>query len=1770
MGPVNRTKASSPSPWIRWLLLLLLACLNTAAAQTSDHTAFFCPCLDRRAISFTFAMHYFYTTTSSGAQLRAGVEQAARDRGLRLREHLPVQVFSEMDAINFLNSEVQAGTSGIVTTLYSRAFITPLLAANEAGIPVYIVGGVDPDLLHELQSHEPATGPVRASLRYIGLPTVDVSVRLARQLIASGIMHVECVNSDVSSSIWYVHCRSIVQEFHNAGLSGNWQWRAPLIYDIRLFLEGIEVSLAGLPGRQIGIVTMDSAVYKLVKQRLRFSRKRDATVLVYETSTEVLGDIAKGRRVVALDPSFYSQSYLGLALASAERQTGQMVTSDVYLEPRIYGGQGNWSSPITAEVMQREICRASGNPVCRDPGVPPAMHAGCRCFDRRAVKYRVISGLAQRLAMVPLLWQGMVDAERDLPGSTFDWHLFQDMQVAVLSEYTNLLQGDRRSEYAGVISLDALAADLSVPLQMALRSVSASGLPLYLAYGKSTNLTTQGFLDQYGARSFVGVSPLEAGREIGRFAIGELERKHILGNNVVPILPWSWHLMEGLVVGAVGDDYRFAPHLWDIPVKGNPFDHTGAWQLFTNPGTGETVEIINGMLPILGDAFLPPLAQQLAIDEPPVDLLMMEAYQDVLIRKAVELVASLSDGFKYWRPPIQMVTHKCTAGLFLALARRGGVEGEEYFMGCMDEQPYLCTYLAANIAALEQQTGERVTGEVNTERLLKAGQLPAHFARRVECEMDGYNRAIENRELGQFYPVCDARKGCVRGGDAAPRYAEPCSGHGTCRFPKAPGVNKSLAPLTTFVDPSAGTCGCEFGWRGEYCEEQAGQVAVVSTDDGPHMLLVALLPAMLVVLVASCAGVFAWRVWHRPHDEGVLHDLLRRRGPPSGGGVIAEVVTDIEGSTSLWEWNPEVMKRSLAIHHRVLRSLLPKYHGYESDTEGDSFTLVFHDAIDALGWAMEVQRQLLFPAGSLGLPGGQPPPNPSSTGLPLLQHNGGNSVAFVEGHDPSHTRTSGSVGSAGTAAGSHSSGPSTVELMPKTATSSYQLVPKSSRDHMVRVATGGGVGMREGVATGTGSQTVPPASSQQSARLPGGGRQVMPAGRTHQHWPGLGTTRHEELVPAGSISPIALAGSSSHQLVPAATGVHGVGREGVPVGITGQSTAVPVDGGRIEDQLLPAGRINSEHHQLVPASSRASFILPTESRASFSGGVTDWPPELLLFEACREVSDPRDGCVIYRGVRVRMGIHMGVPDGCIMHPNGRQHYQGEVVEITKAIVGAAVSGGQVLMSMAAWRSLGTHVGNVVCHHMGLHELAERLPPIHLMQVLPAELAHRAVFHSLSSKQLSPSFFDAPGAEHCYRTGESPREPLVICFIYVGCARVLSRVPGYNDALGLFVAFVQERLGRYDAYECEEKDGSFVLAFASAVKAACFAEAVQREAMAIEWPESLLEHDVAAEVVKMGRGDGGSTRLECIVFRGFRLQIGMCMGVPSDCQPHMTTGRAAYFGAVVNRAARIAATAAPGQSLANQEVYESARGQTGDPLSLYEISSPALSLRLFPRTRKLAKSQLPPTNSDLDRKRPYNSIVEGGGDTRVLPPGTAASMLELSPRSAFKGQHRDVPSTRPEDRAKALPPKERFVAPETGTTTESWTPKSQSLVLAGGPALQSRDTASPVDASRSRSMGSKSGHKNSSGGGTSGSSGTSRNHGRSWGTNRPPLLAPDRELLTTEQERWEGLNREAMVAGLEEEDLEVLTHQELLMYTRHLLAGPHRHKRMQRRTTSSSM
>lgn len=44
------------------------------------------------------------------------------------------------------------------------------------------------------------------------------------------------------------------------------------------------------------------------------------------------------------------------------------------------------------------------------------------------------------------------------------------------------------------------------------------------------------------------------------------------------------------------------------------------------------------------------------------------------------------------------------------------------------------------------------------------------------------------------------------------------------------------------------------------------------------------------------------------------------------------------------------MQRALDTHDTVLRALLARYYGYEVTTEGDSFTMAFHDPVDAVSF----------------------------------------------------------------------------------------------------------------------------------------------------------------------------------------------------------------------------------------------------------------------------------------------------------------------------------------------------------------------------------------------------------------------------------------------------------------------------------------------------------------------------------------------------------------------------------------------------------------------------------------------------------------------------------------------------------------------------------------------------------------------------------------------------------------------------------------------------
>ena len=79
--------------------------------------------------------------------------------------------------------------------------------------------------------------------------------------------------------------------------------------------------------------------------------------------------------------------------------------------------------------------------------------------------------------------------------------------------------------------------------------------------------------------------------------------------------------------------------------------------------------------------------------------------------------------------------------------------------------------------------------------------------------------------------------------------------------------------------------------------------------------------------------------------------------PPTG--TVTFLFTDIEGSTKMWDRNPQAMQAALVRHDEVLRRAIEERGGYVFKTVGDAFCAAFSTGPGALEAALETQRRLL-------------------------------------------------------------------------------------------------------------------------------------------------------------------------------------------------------------------------------------------------------------------------------------------------------------------------------------------------------------------------------------------------------------------------------------------------------------------------------------------------------------------------------------------------------------------------------------------------------------------------------------------------------------------------------------------------------------------------------------------------------------------------------------------------------------------------------------------
>lgn len=78
--------------------------------------------------------------------------------------------------------------------------------------------------------------------------------------------------------------------------------------------------------------------------------------------------------------------------------------------------------------------------------------------------------------------------------------------------------------------------------------------------------------------------------------------------------------------------------------------------------------------------------------------------------------------------------------------------------------------------------------------------------------------------------------------------------------------------------------------------------------------------------------------------------------PPRG--MVAFLFTDIEGSTRLWERDPEAMRRALERHNSILGAAIAAHRGVHFKTIGDAFQAAFPDVSSAVAAVVEAQRAL--------------------------------------------------------------------------------------------------------------------------------------------------------------------------------------------------------------------------------------------------------------------------------------------------------------------------------------------------------------------------------------------------------------------------------------------------------------------------------------------------------------------------------------------------------------------------------------------------------------------------------------------------------------------------------------------------------------------------------------------------------------------------------------------------------------------------------------------
>jgi Amt family ammonium transporter len=341
---------------------------------------------------------------------------------------------------------------------------------------------------------------------------------------------------------------------------------------------------------------------------------------------------------------------------------------------------------------------------------------------------------------------------------------------------------------------------------------------------------------------------------------------------------------------------------------------------------------------------------------------------------------------------------------------------------------------------------------------------------------------------------------------------------------------------------------------------------------------------------------------------------------------------------------------------------------------------------------------------------------------------------------------------------------------------------------------------------------------------------------------------------------------------------------------------------------------------------------------------------------------------IFNGLRVRMAMDYGYCDHSVHEVTGRYTYTGVPMQNCKAIVDAVQSGGQIVASGKVVDGLaGFESGLKDAHRvdLGNHLLSGVSEPLQLIQFLPTGLRDRELLPVTSIRKLSPAYADAPSANIPRGV---PIPPVTMVFTYIANKKQLM---GMRPSVSKRIVFCHNAVMRqflvdHEGYECQEDGGSFMIAFKSPVKACYWAIATHLSFLKMDW--------------------SSEPKLVADQMRDLEICVGVHTGIPESVSPHVSTGRADYFGSFVNQSARIGGAAAPGEVLLSSSAFQIIPSDSklnitmGDKVSLKGIADKVQLYELMVPDER----EFDPKEVAYVRWRPFSISDNASASTRSGP------------------------------------------------------------------------------------------------------------------------------------------------------------------------------------------